>query len=212
MVDSQKGRHNISGQRLKGFWKKNLLTIIITAVNFTVAGITVYYNYFRVVDRLSATIVDSDSQEQLSNDSVAVNIAIFNSGNRQALLSTMRLAMVRQEDGAFSSWQSIPQNCWTSGFPIVIQPGAIALVRFKTPSHYPDFFPNAFDSRSPFSSDSTKIVKCVDLGIYWIAVNSQGKSFEGLGLAARLTVEKGGALGISYDGDNLDLYRNINQK
>ena len=187
-----------------------VITIFITLLNLGLAGITVYYNYFRVEESLEARITWTNSEEITAGDTLSINVVIFNSGNRQAIISEMFLANIFLNNGKPSSWSSTLQNFTRPQLPILIEPGHTCFLNLRSPYVASDWFLN---SKSCDSTDLAivrldSVYKCANLGIVWTAINSKAKTFNGIGIVARINVTKNSIGGVGYSDNLLNLYSN----
>jgi hypothetical protein len=188
--------------------------LILTGVNLFFACLTIgmtimsaYFNFFRVSDQLHARLTWSNHFENIAEDSLGLNIAVFNLGNRPALVSEFKVVQVTLKNGTPSSWSYAAMPNLNPGLPILIEPGQISLVALKVKYPTQDWFNNAVeaDSTEPNLRGSHR----VNVGLMWTAIDSRGRSFNNLSVVAHLYLTKKAVAGFGAFADELDLYTNL---
>jgi hypothetical protein len=193
------------------FWRKNIVTILLNFLNVVLISVTVFYNFFRVSEHFEArmTWAWTDPGPELNNDMFTAKIAIFNTGNRQALLTKMALTQINVKDGAYSSWGGSGITLAKPELPIVVEPNHIALIQLTTPVVITDWYLNSHQCDSSLTLSPDTKARCVNLGISWAAVNAEGQSFNGLAIIANINVDSTATTGIAVFSNVIDLFHNF---
>lgn len=189
-------------------------TIILTIINLffaattvSMTGVSLYNNYFRELSQLSATLSWQHFENNFQADTLVINIAIFNTGNRQALVSHLQLNYVKFNESGSSGWSRLPIRSTAPSLPILLDPGRIALVRIVSLIPILNMYNNSFDC------DSTQVhiigSRCANIGISWTAVNFQGHTFNGLAVVAQVSLTRNGMNGFGNLANEVDMFTNF---
>lgn len=192
----------------EGFWQRHIVTIILTLLNLGLTSISVYYNYFRVVEVFQARVVPGSFQEDMFNDSLSIKIAIYNPGNRHALLSSMELVVVNIKNGKYSSWQNWPHNRSINQTPIVLRPNEISILQYKIAVENTGWSSVAMNCDSILNPFPINDIKCVDFAIYSVAVNSEGRSFESIARVSTVNISNNRIIGVGTYANDVNLFEN----
>jgi hypothetical protein len=180
------------------------LNLAFTAVTVGIALLTAYFTYFRVSDELHARLTWSRHVDNVTEDSLSVSIAVFNTGNRPALITDLKVAQVHLKNGKPSSWTYTESSTLTPSLPILIEAGHIALVQLGTKYSLIDWHHGSVecDSTEPNFLGSRK----ANVGLLWTAVNSQGRSFNGAAVVAQLYLNQKSVTGFGTSAEEVTLF------
>jgi|GEM_PF-5851650 len=163
--------------KLFSFSFKDSVAIILSVLAFTVSVLSFYYSNIRTRDNLAARVIDMDSGLDSNNvQGLMAQIAFVNSGNRQAIVSTIGYSFQRPTSDTVtkSSYGAFGRNYHRiKPFPFILPPNEMRLVDFFIPCD--QLFRRLSFVTPVFDSISNDTIYNFECALNFTSVDSRGE-------------------------------------
>ncbi|HZY10537.1 MAG TPA: hypothetical protein VFF29_05225 [Bacteroidota bacterium] len=196
--------------KIKSTSNSKFKTVISSILKYQVPGILIasislYYTFFRVEEQFGARILSLNE----STDTLVTRIAIFNSGNRQAMLTNINNAVVKLKNGNVTSYSYSGFLLTQPEMPLIVEPGEIVQITIRSPRNIGDWYANSTQCDSineTYNRDS----RCIHIVILTEAVNSMGNRFGNWAVMAQIDIDEKSIKGVAVFDPLINLYDDKN--